>query len=226
MSKKGKIEPEELRFIYKLILEGRSDSDILNEYRCLSDIGQLDFPLRTDDSFVKDRRLEMEVASEVLEDSIKKMMGPFILKHREDHFTQLAEISVTLLQNNLRTVARTEEMDNATESRYIIKDNRNTPIELNRWQLVTLFRENVEAACERYTIVVFYQYYIPHLKASMPEMETEGFWPEVEKQPYEVITRIKELVKRKEHKGTCPLCRDLESCWKSHPECLPVSLVD
>ena len=78
MNGNGKIKPEELRFVYRLILEGQSDSAILNEYNHLGDIGELTFPLRTDEGFIKDRRVELNMASEVLKDSIKKIMKPFI----------------------------------------------------------------------------------------------------------------------------------------------------
>ena len=87
-----------------MIFEGSSDSDILNEYIHLRDIGELNFPLRTDAGFIKDRRREMEIASEVLKDSIKKIVKPFILKQREEHYAQLADISAILLRNNLNTV--------------------------------------------------------------------------------------------------------------------------
>lgn len=218
MNENGKIEPEELRFIYQLILEGRKDSDILNEYIRLKEVGELNFPLRTDDSFIKDRRKEIEITSEVLKDSIKKIMHPFILKQREEHVAQLAEISDTLFQNNLKTV--TESKSEAIygfpskgiyKSRYTIKDINDIPIQMNNMQLINLFRKNVEKACKRYTYIFFYECYVSHLKAVIPEMEAEGFWPQVEKQPYEVLTAIKELAKQRELKGTCPLCSNLES---------------
>jgi len=219
MNKKEKIESEELRFIYKLILEGYSDSDILNEYIHLNDIGELNFPLRNNVNFIKDKRKEMEIASEVLKDRTIEILKPFMLKQREEHFTQLAEISATLLQSNLNTVVENQReaiyRSRSKEiygSRYIIKDSENIPIQLNTLQLINLFRKNVEAACKQYTYLVFYDYYVPHLKAEMPEMVVNGgFWPYVEKEPYEVINKIKELTKHKEFKGICTLCGDLET---------------
>jgi hypothetical protein len=215
----GKIEPEELRFIYKLIFEGSSDSDILNEYIRLNDIGELNFSLRTDAEFIEDRRREMEIASEVIKNSLKKIVKPFILKQREEHYAQLADISAILLQNNLNTVIerqseaiygfRSEEIN---RPRYIIKDSNNIPSQLNSVKLIDLFRKNVEFACKRYTYQFFYDCYLPHIKAEMPEMEINGgFWPQVEKQPYEVIKTIEELAKRQEFKGTCPLCSEMEA---------------
>ncbi len=219
MNENGKIEPEELRFIYRLIFEDSSDSDILNEYIHLDDIGELNFPLRTDAGFIKDRRQEMAIASEVLKDSIKKIVKPFISKQREEHYAQLADISATLLRNNLNTVIerqgeaiygfRSEEI---YWPRYTIKDSNDTLIPLSRLKLIDLFRKNVEFACKQYTFPFFYDCYLPHIKAEMPDMEVNGgFWPQVEKQPYEVIKTIEGLAKREEFKGSCPLCSEMET---------------
>ena len=54
--------PEELRFVYKMILEGYNDKDILNEYCHLYEIVQLKFPLRSDERFIKERRKELAAA--------------------------------------------------------------------------------------------------------------------------------------------------------------------
>ena len=207
MNENGKLEREELSFLYKSILEGRSDSDILNEYAYLSDIGQLKFPLRTNDNLIKDRRMEMEIVLEVLKDSIKQAVQPLMVKQREEHFAQVAEISGALLENNLTKVRR-DKLDGA---RYIIYNGNNIPRNLNKWQLLDLLRKNIDNVYRRYTIDVFDQYYLPHLKALMPEMETQGFWPQVETEPYEVIIKIQELTKRENLKGVCPLCDGLEN---------------
>jgi hypothetical protein len=206
MNENGKIEREELSFLYKLILEGRSDSDILNEYAYLNDVGQLKFPLRTDDNLIKDRRMEMEIVVEVLKNSIKQAVKPLISRQREEHFAQVAEISGALLENNLMKV-RPDTLDGA---RYIIYNGNNVPKNLNKWQLLDLLRKNIDNVYRRYTIDVFDNYYLPHLKALMPEMEAQGFWPQVETDPYQVITKIRELTERENLKGVCPLCNGLE----------------
>jgi hypothetical protein len=214
-----KIEPEELRFTYKLILDGSSDSDILNAYIHLDNIGELSFPLRTDADFIQDRRQEMAIASEVLKDSIRKIVKPFLLKQREEHYAQLADISATLLRNNLDTVIERQSEAiygfRSTEiywPRYIIKDDNGIPVQLSRTKLIDLFRKNVEFACKQYTFPFFYDCYLPHIKAEMPDMEVNGgFWPQVEKQPYEVIKTIEGLAKRQEFKGVCPVCSQMET---------------
>ena len=212
-----KIEPEELRFVYKLILEGHSDSDILNLYSTLNDMGKLNFPLRTENSFIQDRRVEMEIASEVLQDSIIKIIKPFIPKQRDEHYAQIHEISDILLQDNLNSIIeRKSEAIYGFRSQvtyrpvYALKDKNNLPVQINRLQLIELIRKNVEKACNLCTYLVFYDYYLPHLKAEMPEMEAEGFWPIVENRPFDVITAIKKLAEQKELPGTCPLCGDIE----------------
>ena len=96
--------PEELRFIYRMIIEGYSDADILREYANLNDAGKLAFPQRTGLDFVGDRRREMEVAVQILKDGIKTMIDPLITKQKEEHQAQLSEISAMLLQNDLQSV--------------------------------------------------------------------------------------------------------------------------
>lgn len=213
-----KVGPEELRFIYKLVIDGHSDMDILHEYASLKDKGRLAFPLRTSEEFISERRQEMEVAVQILKDGIQTLLQPLISKQVEEHQTQLSEISNMLLQNDLKTVEEVSSTgiyglrkNGMFRYRYQIKDIHNKTIQLSRYQLFNIFRKNVEAACQKYTQFVFYECYIPHLKNEIPEIEEEGFWPQVERQPYEVITAIKELSKLGTLGGVCPLCNDFEA---------------
>lgn len=214
----GRISPEELKYIYELISEGYSDAQILDNYASLHDSGQLVFPLRTDEGFIHDRRQEMEVAVQILKDGIKTIVNPLLAKQKEEHQEQLARISATLLENDLHTVEECTSTSNNSirpstmfRYRYTIKDQHNRTIQLSRYQLFNIFRKNVETACQRHTQFVFYECYIPHLKNEIPAIEEEGFWPQVERQPYEVITAIKELTRLDTLKGVCPLCNDIES---------------
>ena len=213
-----KISPEELRFIYKMVIDGYNDTEILQEYANLNDVGNLEFPLRTSELFISDRRQEIEAAVQILRDGIQTMLQPLITKQREEHQSQLSTISAMLLQNDLNTV---EECSSTSiyglrrngmfRYRYQLKDTHNRTIQLSRYQLFNMFRKNVEAVCQRYTQFLFYECYIPHLKSEIPEIEEEGFWPQVERQPFEVISAIRELSKLDTLKGICPLCNDFES---------------
>lgn len=218
VGKGDKVEPEELRFIYKLVIDGYSDAAILDEYSRLHEAGQHDFPLRTSEEFIIDRRREMEVAVQILKDGIKTIISPLIAKQKEEHQIQLREISAMLLQDNLNTVEEAStagiyglRQNSMFRCRYNIRDRNNRTVPVSRYQLFNMFRKNVETACQRYTQFVFYECYIPHLKHEIPEIDEEGFWPQVERQPYEVITAIKELVKIERLGGVCPLCNDYES---------------
>jgi len=217
-SRNEKISPEELRFIYKMVSDGYSDTDILREYASLSDAGNLEFPIRNTEEFISDRRQEMEVAVQILKDGIQTMLQPLISKQQEEHQTQLSEISAMLLANGLNTAEEVSSTgiyglrkNGMFRYRYQIKDTNNRVIQLSRYQLFNMFRKNVEAACQKYTQFVFYECYIPHLKNEIPEIEEEGFWPQVERQPYEVTAAIKDLTKLETLKGVCPLCNDFES---------------
>lgn len=216
MSENEKIETKELRFIYKLILDGWSNRDILNKYISLRDSGKLNFPMRTDKGFIKNRRKEMEIASEVLKDSIKKIIKIY-LPRRNEHVAKIAEISAILLQNNLNTVTVVENLGEAKygfrskylySSRYTIKDRNNITLHLSQSQLIEIFRRNVQNACKRHGSFFFHDCYVSHVKAIMgEEMEAiGGFWPAVERKPYEVIKTIKTIMDGEDLKGTCPLC--------------------
>jgi len=214
----GRVDQEELRFIYKLIIDGYDDADILKEYAALHSTGDNRFPLRNSEEFIRDRRQEMEVAVQILKDGIKAMLNPLIARQKEEHQKQLSEISSVLLDNDLYTVEEGSSTsiyglrkNGMFRYRYIIKDHHNKTVQLSRYQLFNIFRKNVETACQRYTQFVFYECYIPHLKNEIAEIEEEGFWPQVERQPFEVISAIKELSKLETFKGICPLCNDFES---------------
>lgn len=217
-SENTKIAPGELRFIYKMILDGCSDSDILNNYRSLKDNGDYTHPLWIDETFIHNKRADLEIAAEVLKDSFKEIIKIFIPKQKDHHMAQLAEISDMLLQNNLSTVTVSENSNRTTygfrgkypySARYAIKDGNNTPLYLNTLQLIERFRRNIENACKRYSTDFFYNCYVSHIKATMGElMEAEGgFWPTVEKKPYEVIKTIKNITNGEELKGSCALCK-------------------
>ena len=213
-----KIEPEELRFIYKLVIDGYSDAGILDEYASLHQSGRLEFPMRYGEEFIKDRRQEMEVAVQILRDGIMTIIKPLIAKQKEEHQIQLSEISAVLLQDSLNTVERTSNtsvyglrQNGMFRYQYTLRDRNNKTLPLSRYQLFNMFRKNVETACQRYTQFVFYECYIPHLKHEIPEIDEEGFWPKVERQPYEVISAIRDLTKLDTLKGVCPLCNDFES---------------
>ena len=96
-----KIEAEELRFIYGLILDGWTDSEILNRYVSLKNHGELDFPQRIDVSFIKDKRNEFEIAAEVLKDGIKKIVNLIRTNGKDEHLSRISDVSAILLQDNL-----------------------------------------------------------------------------------------------------------------------------
>jgi hypothetical protein len=203
------IDAEELRFVYKLVLNGRSDSEILDTYAFLRDKGQIDFPLRSETSFVRERRRELEAAAGVLWDNIENMMRPFMSQYTEGHSMQVSEFSASLLDNNLSTV-----MDRGIKRKpkvYKIMDLNNIPGYITERELLFVFRKNVDAAVKKYGIDFFYKCYVIHLKAEIPEMGREGFWPYAENHTYEVIQKIKEQQGQSQLKGSCPLCNDAKA---------------
>ena len=210
VSEEEKMTADELRFVYGLILDGHSDSDILNEYASLEGKGRFDFPRRNDENFVRSRRREMEVASDVLKDSIKKIVGMLMPRRKDEHLAQITEISAVLLQGNLGTVTVFGNVNQfGYASKYTIRDGGKVPVNLNTSQLIEMLRKNVREATERYGTYFFYDCYGDHLNASMGEkMEAVGgFWPAVESRPYDVIKAAKSIMENKQLAGMCPLCQ-------------------
>jgi hypothetical protein len=106
MSRNPRPTAEELKFVYQMILNGYEDSDILAEYGRLYGAGQLMFPYRTDKRFVRECRKELETALEVAQEHLKKQVNPTIVKHREEHLADLANIAKSLLTNGLESVSK------------------------------------------------------------------------------------------------------------------------
>ena len=96
MSKNPKPTTEELRFVYKLILDGNDDADILEEYYRQYDSGTLMFPFRTDKRFVRERRKELLAAEEVFKERLGKKYDPLTIENKRQHFEHLSLIAKIL----------------------------------------------------------------------------------------------------------------------------------
>lgn len=215
INKNETIDAEELRFIYKSVLDGWNDSDILNKYIALKNEGDQTVTPQVDLSFIQNRRKEMEIASEVLKDGIKQILNISAPKQKEGHFAQIVETSGILLENGLSTIMEYEARtidglpnEYAGATVYTIRDRNDIPVRLNRLQLIEKFTKNVDKAIKMYGVSFFYDCYSSHLDASIGNVKQTagGFWPEVEKNPYKVIKAIKDISDSKRVKGTCPQC--------------------
>jgi hypothetical protein len=207
MNENGAISRDELRFVYGLILQGRTDPEILDAYIFLRDRGQLEFPFRREDNFFRDRRREMEVAADVLWENIEKMVRPFMSDRKDGHAAQIADVAASLLENNLDTVLDRRAIKRRPRV-YSIMGKNNVHNFISERELLHIFRKNAEAAIEKYGADFFYKCYVVHLKAEVPGMGAEGFWPYAENHPYAVIQKIKEQRDGDGLKGECPLCND------------------
>ena len=204
MGRQSKPTPEELRFVYDLILNGYSDRDVLEEYCSLYESGLLKFPFRTDPRFVKDRRKELQAAAEVLQEELKKRVDPIIAERRQQHFDQLAGIASTLLGEDIYK----KEPDPSWE-----EYGGSLPPPLSDWmtneQLTGQLRDNWDGA------LVTYQYnqwdfdcLVSHLKAEYPEIVPLGLDEAIRDNPRELMQALRVVSRRKTFKGTCPVCPD------------------
>lgn len=211
MSKKSRPTTEELRFVYDLILKGYDDADILAEYAHLLDMGQLMFPVRTDKRFIRECRKELEAATEVTREHLKKKVDPFIVKRREEHFSNLAGIAKVFL-NNLDSVSSPRWTTNRSRQvKYVIPNKKAASRydEITEEQLTGCLNSNIASAIDKHGDWFFRACFVPHLKSELPEeLKTELFYNVVEKHPYKLIETLRILTARKTFKGTCPVCKD------------------
>lgn len=211
MSRNPKPTAEELKFVYQMILNGYDDSDILAEYARLYDDGQLMFPYRTDRRFIRQCRKELDAASAVLQEHLNKQVDPTMVKHREEHFAELADISKFLLANGLESVSCPGWSANRSRQVKYLLPNANAVAqydEITKEQLASRLNSNI-ADITKDKDWFFRHCFVPHLKSELPEeLSTKLFFKVVEEQPYELIEILRMLAARRTFKGTCPVCKD------------------
>lgn len=208
MGKQSKPTPEELKFVYELILKGYSNREIMEEYTHLYEIGQLKFPLRGDQRFIKDRRKELEAASEVLQQHVKKKVDPIISKRREEHFDRIADVATLLLANDLDSVTEnpTRE-DQFGIFKYTIWHG-GSGLGITHEQLSQLLDQNIESVSDQPNDAYDLDCLLSHLKDECPQIKSKGFGNFVKENPYKLIEALRIFIRRKTFKGTCPVCKD------------------
>jgi len=192
-----------------LILQGYDDADIIEEYSQLYVAGTLMYPYRTDKRFVRECRKELEVAAEVLKEHVKKQVDPIIIQRRKDHFDHLADIAQGLLSGNLDNVTAksTKAGDQFDIFEYTIWEG-GARQGITRKQLSDMMDRNVELYYEQPNDTYDLDYFLHHLIAEYPEVESKGFNNFAKENPYELVDILRLLARRKTFKGTCPVCKD------------------
>ena len=200
---------EELKFVYKMILDGCTNREIFEEYARLLRNGQLMFPLRADDRFLKARRKELEAASEVLQEHVRRRVDPVIARRREQHFSHLADIARVFLDDGLDTVdCHTRATDSSTVTEYYIGDSRSSIVQVTKELLSYMLDANEEKVCLTHGERDIHVNFLPHLKAEYTDIEDRGFNRVTAESPYELIEILRVLAERGTFQGTCPVCRD------------------
>lgn len=211
MSRNPKPTAEELKFVYQMILNGYEDSDILAEYSHSYDNQSLVFPYRTDGRFIRECRKQLETALEVAQEHLKKKVDPIIVKRREEHLADLADMTKSLLANGLDSVSRPGwTTDKSRQVKYLLP-NQNAASgydEATREHLASRLNSNI-ATILKERDWFFRDCFMPHLKSELPEeLTAQPFFEVVEEQPYELIEILRVLAAKKTFKGTCPACPD------------------
>jgi len=214
MSRNPKPTAEELKFVYRLVLNGSEDSDILAEYARLYEAGRLMFPYRSDKRFIRECRKTLEAALEVAQEHLKKQVDPTIVKRREEHFTDLADVAKSLLANGLASVSSPGWTTNQSHQAKYLLPSANAASgydEMTKEQLASQLNSNMATILKEKDW--FFRYcFIPHLKSELSEeLQTGLFSKTVDEQPYELIETLIVLAARGIFKGTCPVCEDWSS---------------
>ena len=79
--------PEELDFVYQLLLRGLSNAELQDELQ------ETEFPLRKDTRYFRQRRREFDAAKRVLGDSRPAQMDPLVIQARRKHFEDLLDVA-------------------------------------------------------------------------------------------------------------------------------------
>lgn len=82
--------PEELEFIYQLLVVGYGDADIIEKYEELKKHGKLgSLPYRSDIRFIRQRRRELEAVRRVLEKDFRRKADPVLAGYRRKHLEEV-----------------------------------------------------------------------------------------------------------------------------------------
>jgi hypothetical protein len=93
MGQKPQATVEELEFVYKAIARGLSDLEIMEE------MGDTEFPRRTDARYFRRKRREYNAARSVLEVQVAAEQDPLLIEKRRQHEEELVA-ALTILRNN------------------------------------------------------------------------------------------------------------------------------
>jgi len=210
MSKNPKPTGEELKFVYDLILKGNSDSDILEEYSQLYDAGTLMFPYRTDKRFIRERRKELDLVLEILQNYNKKILDPIILENRKKHYEHLAEIANTLWPININVVPNIEDSKEPLtgDCEYLVGEYESADTgPFNLKQLSNMLEENHTEALQRFGIKCVDQFE-KHFNEEIADRKPENFQSMMKNHPFQTIEILTTLSQRGTFKGKCSICKD------------------
>jgi hypothetical protein len=210
MSKNPKPTPVELKYVYDLIARGWDDVAIKEEYAHLDSIDQLEFPLRTDKRFFKDRRKEFESCKAILIDQVKKQVDPVTVKARQEHFEFLTNVVNTVLNglNNVWEIYASEDKDHKHPIYAIMSFQQNCEPndEMSLYELRQQIKDNLASAYEKFGHSQVTEYFLPHLLAENPKAELKILDSMTGDDILGIIETLKLLAQRKTFKGTCPAC--------------------
>ena len=202
MGKRPGPSEEELEFIFKKFLNNLPDQEILNEMEDTT------FPKRNL-RYLRERRRHFYAAKKVLQIQLEKEIDPIIVQREKDHFDHLADITQGLLSGNLDNVTAksTKAGDQFDIFEYIFWEG-GLRQGITRKQLSDMMERNVELYYEQPNDTYDLDYFLHHLIAEYPEVESKGFNNFVKENPYELVDILRLLARRKTFKGTCPVCKD------------------
>jgi excisionase family DNA binding protein len=143
---------------------------------------------------------------EVAEKQIRKEVSLVTAKRIEQHFDHLADIAKGLLSGNLDNVtAKSTKTGDIFE--YTFWEGT-VGQGIARKQLSEMLERNIESFYEQPNDTYDLDYFLYHLVAEYPEVQSKGFNNFAKKNPYELVEMLRLLVRRKTFKGTCPVCKD------------------
>jgi len=146
----------------------------------------------------------------IVQQPIHKEVEAVVMKQREDHFADLADVAKRLI-NGLENVSQPSRVTSKPRREVYLIPNENSAFgysEMTKEQLSQRLNQNMKVILkdkDRF----FRSCFVPHVKTEFPEeRRTKLFLQIIEEQPFELIECLTLLAAQKSFKGVCRVCKD------------------
>ena len=188
---------EELELIFNGFINGLDESSILEEIQ-----GKMS--VTRSRRFLRQRRLHFDVARKVFRVRIEKEINPVQVEAQKRHFQVLANIARDLIPEGLEDL-RLRNTETGKQELYV--SQKGEPLYgVDVGAMTDEMEKHFKEVCEKYGDFMFFNVFLTHITAELPEITPENWHNALREKPYELIDHLRVLAKRGIFKGKCPIC--------------------